>query len=85
MAVWLFVLLVLFLTTLITFAVVAHAGFFSSVIIRTSIPASLPRRVAYVVCKGPYTQVGKTLSALGGLAPSQTLFSVFYDDPKKVS
>ena len=77
------VAVVVVVATLIV-AVLAHAGYFSDLRIRTSIPASLPSRVAYTVHQGPYRNVGSRLERLASLAPGQTRFCAFYDDPKQV-
>lgn len=85
MAGWLlFLLVVLFLVGIILLAVLVHAGYFTTVRIRTSIPSSLPTRVVYTVFKGPYSKAYVPLSELTARAPKQTAFCIFYDDPKKV-
>ena len=83
-------LLALFFVVILVAAVIVcvllHAGFFSDLRIRTSVPASLPSRIAYKVYRGgPYSKVGGSLSTLSAIAPKQTLLCIFYDDPKKVS
>ena len=62
-----------------------HSGVCTDIRIRTSIPASLPRRVAYSVHRGPYSKMGDSISDLTARAPRQTLFGAFYDDPDNVS
>ena len=85
MAGWLLVLLVvLAFLGVIVLAVLAHAGYFADLRIRTSVPASLPKRAAYNVHQGPYNKLCGPLSALTARAPKQTLFCIFYDDPKEV-
>lgn len=86
MASWLFYLLVVLVALcLIALGVLAHAGFFSDLRIRTSIPASLPKRVAYCLYTGPYKQAGSAYGRICGLAPNRTSFALYYDDPKEVS
>lgn len=86
MASWLFYLLVVLVALcLIALGVLAHAGFFSDLRIRTSIPASCPKRVAYRLYTGPYKQAGSAFGRICGLAPNRTSFGIYYDDPKEVS
>lgn len=85
MAGWLlFLLVVLFLIGIILFAVLLHAGYFTSLRIRMSIPSSLPTRVVYTVYRGSYSKAYVPLLELTAKAPKQTAFCIFYDDPKKV-
>ena len=84
MAGW-FVLLGVLVGLFVILGVLAHAGYFSDLRIRTSVPASLPHRVAYTVHRGPYRNVGGLVENLAVFAPKQTRFCVFYDDPKEVS
>ena len=81
---WFLLICVLLLVAFFALCVLAHAGYFSEIRIRTSAPASLPHRVAYTVHKGAYSIVGTPLSNLTAKAPKQTQFCIFYDDPKKV-
>ena len=62
-----------------------YSGFFYTYTIRCTIPASLPKRIAYKVYKGAYWKSGNAASALSSLAPNRRTFSVFYDDPDTVS
>ena len=85
METWLLAVLCAVIVVIIFIAgVFAHAGYFSDIRIRTSFPASLPRRVAYVVRRGPYQNVYDSLQRITTIAPDQKHFCVFYDDPKKV-
>ena len=62
-----------------------HAGFFYSLRIRTSIPSSIPSRVAYKVYRGAYKNAGAGFNDITQLAPSVKKFGLYYDDPAKVS
>ena len=72
------VLVVLFLMALI------HAGYFSDIRIRTSIPLSLPSRVAYKLYRGSYSNAGVAFKELDAIAPRLKTVGIYYDDPKKV-
>ena len=72
------VVLVLFLLAMV------HAGYFYALRIRTSIPLSLPGRVAYKLHKGSYSNAGPAFKELASLAPRLRTFSIYYDDPRKV-
>ena len=67
------------------FILLLYSGLFYTYSIRGTIPASLPKRNAYKVFKGPYWKSGKAAEALTALAPHRRTFSVFYDDPNTVS
>ena len=67
------------------FGVLAHAGYFSDLRIRTSLPVSLPRRAAYFIHQGPYKEVCTPLERITAIARHQKAFCVFYDDPENVS
>ena len=85
MASWLLALLcVLVIVGVCILGILLHAGLFSDLRIRTTIPASLPRRVAYTVHRGAYSKVGGPLSILSAIASKQKHFCIFYDDPNKV-
>ena len=85
MAVWLlYFLVVLVILCLLCLGMLVHAGFFSDLRIRTSVPASFPHRVAYTIHTGPYKKVGSAFSRIASLAPKQTYFGAFYDDPREV-
>ena len=72
------ILAVLFLMALI------HAGYFSDIRIRTSIPLSLPGRVAYKLYRGSYTNAGAAFKELASVDPHIKTVGIYYDDPKKV-
>ena len=61
-----------------------HAGFFYTPRAWTSIPYSIPSRVAYKVYRGPYKNIGAGLNDIRQVAPSLKKFGVYYDDPAKV-
>ena len=61
-----------------------HAGFFYTLRIRTSIPYSIPSRVAYKVYRGPYKNAGAGFNDIGKVAPSMKKFGLYYDNPTKV-
>ena len=86
MAGWLFYLLVVLVALcLIALGALAHAGYFSDLRIRTSIPVSCPKRVAYSLYTGPYKQAGSSYHRICTLAPNRTPFALYYDDPNEVS
>ncbi len=78
------VLVVLFLLCLLLMALV-HAGFFYDLRIRTSTPLSAPRRTAYKLYRGAYSNAGSGFKELAGLVPHLKTFGIYYDDPKTVS
>lgn len=85
MSAWLLVVvLFLLLFIVLVIGLFIHAGYFSDLRIRTSFPASLPRRAAYTVHRGSYKNVHVPLSRIASFAPHQRNFCLFYDDPKKV-
>ena len=61
-----------------------HAGFFYTLRIWTSIPYSIPSRVAFKVYRGPYKNVGAGFNDIRQVAPSLKKFGVYYDDLAKV-
>ena len=65
--------------------VLVHSGFFSTLRIRTSVPHSIPSRVAYKLYKGPYRNAGAGFSDIKRLAPLLTNFGIYYDAPDKVN
>jgi hypothetical protein len=62
-----------------------HAGFFYTLRIRTTIPYSIPSRVAYKVYRGPYKNAGGGFNDIEKVAPSLKKFGLYYDNPEKVS
>lgn len=80
---YLFIALVVVVCLLLM--VLIHAGYFYSLRIRTSIPLSVPRKVAYRLHIGAYSNSGTTYGELLKLAPRLTTFGIYYDDPKRVS
>lgn len=66
-------------------ALLVYSGLFYTYTIRCSIPASLPKRIAYTTYKGRYQDVGKVFCKLCDLVPHKRLFGIYYDDPKTVS
>ena len=80
---YIFIALVVVLCVLLM--IITHAGYFYSLRIRTSIPLSVPRKVAYKLHRGAYSNSGTTYGDLSKLAPHLTTFGIYYDDPKTVS
>ena len=78
-------LVILGIALTVLLAALLHAGLFYELRIRTIRPLHLPHRVAYKLHRGPYKQAGAAFKALSPEAPKQTLFGVFYDNPKTVS
>ena len=64
--------------------VLVHAGYFYTLRIRTSVPSSIPSRVAYKFYKGPYKNAGVGFDDVKKFAPLLTKFGIYYDDPNKV-
>ena len=86
MGTWLLILLgSLIVVFVFILGVLAHAGYFSDLRIRTSFPASLPQRAAYLIHQGPYKKVCGPLERITSIARNQKTFAVFYDDPENVS
>lgn len=61
-----------------------HAGYFSEIRIRTSLPLSLPGRVAYKLYRGSYSNAGAAFKELAAVAPHLKTVGIYYDDPNKV-
>ena len=70
---------------LAAFVFMLYSGFFYTYTIRCTIPASLPRRIAYSVHRGPYCNCGPHFRELKRLVPQRRLFGIYYDDPRTVS
>ncbi|CAI8030464.1 hypothetical protein GBAR_LOCUS17277 [Geodia barretti] len=86
METWLLIVLgTLIVVFIFIFGVLTHAGYFSDLRIRTSLPVSLPRRAAYLIHRGPYKEVCTPLERITAIGRHQKIFCVFYDDPEKVS
>ena len=77
-------LLLLALVVVVALLALVHAGFFYAFPIRTTTPASAPRRVAYSVHTGSYSNSGAAFRRLQSVVPDKKLFGVYYDDPSKV-
>ncbi|CAI8030463.1 Testis-expressed protein 264 [Geodia barretti] len=85
METWLLIVLgTLIVVFIFIFGVLTHAGYFSDLRIRTSLPVSLPRRAAYLIHRGPYKEVCTPLERITAIGRHQKIFCVFYDDPEKV-
>ncbi len=84
MSLFWYICILLVVILLIILAVVTHAGYFYTLTIRTVIPLSVPRRVAYKVYRGPYYN-NSGFGELQKVAPRATAFGIYYDDPKAVS
>ena len=69
----------------VVFIVLVHSGLLYTPIIRMSHPASMPRRVAYVLKQGPYKNCGTECNKIMKLSRGATTFGLFYDDPEKVN
>ena len=70
---------------LAAFLFMLYSGFFYTYRIRCTVPASLPRRIAYSLHTGPYCNCGPHFRRLKRLVPQRRLFAIYYDDPKTVS
>ena len=79
----LYVGIALVIVIFILLGVLAHAGYFYTLLIRTVIPLSVPKRVAYKVYRGPYHN-NSGFKELQKVAPTATTFGIYYDDPKEV-
>jgi len=79
----LYVVIVIAVVILFLLGLLAHAGYFYTLLIRTVIPLSVPKRVAYKVYRGPYYN-NSGFKELLKAAPTATTFGIYYDDPKEV-
>lgn len=79
-----YILLIVAILLAVFLGCLVHAGFFYTLRIRTSIPYSIPSRVAYKVYRGPYKNAGAGFSDVEQVAPSLKKFGLYYDDPNKV-
>ena len=79
-----YILIILGIILAIVLGVLLHAGFFYTLRIRTSVPASMPHRVAYKLYRGPYRNAGTGFREIEAVAPMQRTFGIYYDDPGKV-
>ena len=84
MALLYYVLFLLAVVIIIVLSVFIHAGLFYGLRIRIATPLSMPKRVAYKVHTGPYSNSGPAFRNLTTLVPHLKLFGIYYDDPKEV-
>ena len=85
MGVVFYVVVALLIILLLILLALVHAGYFYALRIRTSIPASAPRRIAYKLYKGPYSKSARLgYGHLMKLAPNSKAVAIYYDDPELV-
>lgn len=79
-----YILIVVGLLLAAVLGLLVYAGFFYTLRIRTSIPASYPTRVAYKFYTGPYKKCGAAFREVEKYAPGVTRVGLYYDDPAEV-
>jgi hypothetical protein len=79
---WIIIVVAVILVGILGFFL--HLGLLYTPIIRLSHPASMPKRVAYVLKQGPYKECGPEFSKLQNYCGGATMFGAYYDDPDKV-
>lgn len=85
MGVLFYVVLVVAVVLSLCLMALVHAGYFYDLRIRTSIPLSLPGRIAYKLYRGAYSNAGVGFRDIMSVAPQVKSFGIYYDDPNKVS
>ena len=80
-----YIMIALVVVLFVLLVVMIHSGVFYRLSIRTSVPLTIPSRIAYKVYKGPYRNAGTGFEDIMQRAPGYTrLFGVYYDNPEKV-